>query len=103
MFNQRRIQFALLSSLAVLGLLLTSVAAAGINGGRTTTSPPAGASGPSATLASAPAGAPGPAALPCNLLTPFNANNFPSSPSLNNTWLPVAPGTLLVMDGRINA
>jgi len=36
------------------------------------------------------------------LLTPFNANNFPSSPNINNTWFPLAPGTKFVLDGRVN-
>ena len=89
MFSQQRIRSALLSTLAVLLLLLISAGAPGAGVSQATTSSLAGGPGPAATL-------------PCNLATPFSANNFPSSPNVNNPLLSYVPGTKFVLEGRVN-
>jgi hypothetical protein len=88
MFSHSRIRPALLSTLAVLLLFLTAAGAPGASVSQATTSSPAGGVGV--------------AAAPCNLLTQFNASNFPSSPKIDNTWFPLTPGTQFILDGRIN-
>src|SRR5262249_25269816 len=89
MFSQPRVRSALLSIFAALALLLISAGTAQVSTSQGTTSSSVGASRVAA-------------ALPCNLLTPFNANNFPNSPNINNTWFPLVPGTKFVLDGRVN-
>jgi len=87
MFSHQRVRSALLSTFAVFLMLLIS---AGVPGGVS-----------QATSAST-SGGPILAAAPCNLATAFNASNFPSTPNVNNTWLPYVPGTEFVLDGRVN-
>src|SRR5262249_8514485 len=91
MFSHHRARPAILSTVAVLMLLvaLAGGPGAGLN-------QPAGA---------APAAASPASAIPpdCGLLTPFDASKFPISPNINNSGLPLAPGMKLVLDGRINA
>jgi hypothetical protein len=89
MFSQSRARSALLSTFAVLLLLLMSAGAPGASVSQATSSSSAGTPGPAATL-------------PCNLATPFNKNNFPSSPNVNNPLLSYVPGTEFVLDGRVN-
>src|SRR5689334_11084919 len=88
MFSHSRIRSVLLSTLAVLLLFLTAAGAPGASVSQATTSSPAAGVGV--------------AAAPCNLLTQFNASNFPNSPKIDNTWFPLTPGTQFVLDGRIN-
>jgi hypothetical protein len=89
MFSQKRVLSALLSTFAVLLLLLMSAGAPGASVIQATTSSSAGTSGPAATL-------------PCNLISPFNSSNFPNSPNVNNPLLSYVPGTEFVLDGRVN-
>jgi len=89
MFSQPHVRSALLSAFAVLLLLVISAGAPGAGVTQATSSSPAAPPGPAATL-------------PCNLLTPFNASNFPSFPNVNNALLPYVPGTKLVLEGRVN-
>jgi hypothetical protein len=89
MFSQQRVRSALLSALAVLLLLLVSAGAPGASFSQATTAPDAAAPGVVA-------------ALPCQLLTPFSAGNFPNPTNINNQWFPLVPGTKFVLDGRVN-
>jgi hypothetical protein len=89
MFSQPRVRSALLSIFAALALLVISAGTARVSNSQATTSSSAGASHVAA-------------ALPCNLITPFNASNFPSSPNVNNPLLPYVPGTEFILEGRIN-
>src|SRR5258706_15523684 len=89
MFSQHRVRSALLSTFVVLLLFVMSAGASGARVSQATTSSPAGVSGSAATL-------------PCNLATPFNASNFPSSPNVNNPLLSYVPGTEFILEGRVN-
>jgi hypothetical protein len=89
MFSQQRVRSALLSTFAVLLLLLISAGAPGASVSQATTLSSPAAAGPAATL-------------PCNLATSFNSINFPSSPNVNNPLLSYVPGTKFVLEGRVN-
>jgi hypothetical protein len=94
MFSQQHIRPALLSTLAVLLLLLAGAGVPGVSVSQATTS-----SG---------GGSPGLAALPsCSKSTPpvaaFNASNFPANPKLDNPLYPLAPGTQLILEGFVNS
>ncbi len=88
MFREQRVRSALLSILAALVLLLTSVGAAGASPSQATTPSPAGASNMSA-------------APPC-AVTPFDAHNFSKPTKIDNQWLPLVPGTQLTLEGSAN-
>ena len=97
MFNRRSVQPALLSALVVLLFVtITSVPGSSLN-------PPTKAA-PAAAPAVAPAVAPAATPLPppCNLITPFNSNNFPDPPVVNNVWYPLVPGMQFTLEGRAN-
>src|SRR5262245_45893820 len=77
------------SVLVALLLLVLSAGAAGASARQATISAPASVSG-----ANAPAS--------CNPFTPFNPNNFTTPTTIDNPWLPLVPGTQLVLEGRAN-
>src|SRR3990172_8703581 len=78
MFGQHRFRFALLSALAVVPLLLTSAGAAGASDVR--------------------------AMPPCrrNPVVDMDPNDFSNPTVINNQWLPLVPGTQLILEGTAN-
>jgi hypothetical protein len=88
MFRQRRARFALLSTLAVLMLLMTNAGAAGASASQATAAAPAAASIRSTSL-------------PC-AVTRFDPHTFSNPTRIDNRWLPLIPGTQLILEGRAN-
>jgi hypothetical protein len=90
MLRTQRSRLALSSALAALSLLLTG----------------AGAARAGAAQAVAPSPAPGAssaAATPsCKLIADFQRRNFSKSTRINNSWLPLVPGTQFILDGKAN-
>ena len=104
MFSQQHVRSALLSTFAVLLLLLMSAGAPGASVTQATSSSSAGASVSQAT-SSASAATAGVGPTKCDVNTAFSANSFPDPnniPNVNNPLLPYVPGTKLILDGRIN-
>jgi hypothetical protein len=88
MFREQRVRSAaLLPTLVVLSLLLTSVGATGASAGQATIASTAGAAGATATPS-------------CSLLLPFHRNDFSNPTRINNRWFPLAPGTKFVLTGH---
>lgn len=84
MFSASRTQFA---RLCILAVLLVSLPIAG------TIDASVSPEQPGVRLA---------ATLPCNQLTPFNANNFTSSTTIDNQFFPLVPGMQFVYEGHVN-
>lgn len=89
MFREQRVRSALLSTPAVLLLLLTSVGSAAASASQATISSTAGASSVTATPS-------------CSLLIHFHRNNFSDPTRINNKWFPLVPGTQFVLTGHAN-
>ena len=89
MFREQRVRSALLRTLAVLLLLLVSAGAVGASASQAPTSSTAGASNMTATAS-------------CNPAIDFDSNNFAYPTKINNKWLPLVPGTQLILEGRAN-
>jgi hypothetical protein len=87
MFREQRVRSALLRTLAVLLLLLTSVGSAAASASQATISSPARASSATATPS-------------CSLLIRFHRNDFSNPTKINNKWFPLAPGTKFVLTGH---
>jgi hypothetical protein len=85
-FSKRRVQFAILSTMAVLPLLLIGIGAVEA-AGRAAAAPAAEAFGGSATQQS------------CDPISPFDPNNFSNPTGTNNMWLPLVPGTQYILEG----
>jgi hypothetical protein len=43
-----------------------------------------------------------PPPISCGSAVPFDKKNFPAQPKIDNTWLPIVPGTRYVLEGRAN-
>jgi len=84
---KRPVQSALLSTLVALQLLLTNAGAQEVIASQATTSPPAEASI---------------AAIRGLLVFPFDPENFSDPTNIDNQWLPLVPGTVLVLQGQAN-
>ncbi|MFN8566889.1 MAG: hypothetical protein U0Z44_05060 [Kouleothrix sp.] len=90
MFRQSGTQFARLCILAVLLVWLPSA-------GTTDASVAV-----EANQAPIPPGAEVAATLPCNQLTPFKANNFTNSATIDNQFFPLVPGMQFTYEGHVN-
>jgi hypothetical protein len=88
MFSQRRMQFAVLSAVAALPLLVSGSASAATAGHATITS----------TVATVDAAA----SLPCKPITRFDRHDFPRSTEVTNKYFPLVPGTQFILDGTTN-
>jgi len=114
MFGHSHIRSALLSTLAVLLVLLASVDAPGAGASQVTIASNARAAAaptadPAQIASSARAAAtatPDPAQVQCANMTaptpPFSAANFPNPPLSDNTFYSLVPGTQFIMEGRAN-
>lgn len=87
MFREQRVRSALLPTLVVLSLLLTSVGATGASAAQATIPSTAGAASATATPS-------------CSLLIHFHRNDFSNPTKINNKWFPLAPGTKFVLTGH---
>ena len=92
-----------LGILAIVSLLVTSACTGGSRGGTATTSeaPPASPS-PAAPSTVPPKP---PVAIPtCDpmVVPPFDTANFTSPTKIDNQWMPLVPGTRIVLEGRAN-
>ena len=87
MNGEPRIRFALLWPLAALLGLLTIAGLAGFSAGEATASPAAG--GHSAKTA-----------LPCRQIARFDDDDFPRRPRISNRFLPMVPGTRMILEGQ---
>ena len=86
MFSQQRVRSSLLSTFAVLLLLLISAGAPVVSISQATTLSPAKASSMTTTSS-------------CDPLTLFDSNNFSNPTTIDNHWLPLIPGTQLTLEG----
>lgn len=86
MNDQARIRFAILGPLAALLLLLAAAGTAGFSTGHATASPAAGGSSG--------------ASLPCRQFD-FDKNDFPRRPEIDNRFLPMEPGTRMILEGAV--
>ena len=84
-----RSRFAPLWALAALLLLLTVAGLAGISTGR-------------ATASSAVTAAQNGTTQPCRQLEHFDEHDFPRTPVIDNRFLPLAPGTQLILQGTVD-
>jgi hypothetical protein len=91
-----------LGVLVVLSLLVTSGCTSGGGGTAATSKAPPASPQPATTSTTAPKP---PVAIPtCDPISvpPFDAANFTSPTKINNQWLPLVPGTRIVLEGRAN-
>jgi hypothetical protein len=86
MNDQARIRFAILGPAAALLLLLAAAGTAGFSTGHATASPAAGGSSG--------------AGLPCRQFD-FDKNDFPRRPEIDNRFLPMEPGTRMILEGAV--
>src|SRR3989304_4345726 len=84
MLSKQCVRFVRLTTVAVLLPLLASAAAAAASAGQATASSP-------------PRAASGPAKLPCDPAADFNATDFSNPTTIDNEWLPLVPGTQLIL------
>jgi hypothetical protein len=84
-----RNRFAPLWALAALLLLLTVAGLAGLSAGQATAS--------SATVGSHKGTTP-----PCRQLEHFDEDDFPRTPEIDNRFLPLEPGTQLILEGTVD-
>jgi len=90
MLRTQRSRLAIWSALAALSLLFADVGATKAEAAHTvTTSPVSGTSSATATPS-------------CKLIVNFQRRNFSKPAKINNKWLPLAPGTKFVLDGKAN-
>jgi hypothetical protein len=90
MLRTQRSRLAIWSALAALSLLFADVGAAKAGAAHTVTTPPVpGTSSATATPS-------------CKLIVNFQRSNFSKPAKINNKWLPLAPGTKFVLDGKAN-
>lgn len=87
MNGEPRIRFAFLWPLAALLGLLTLAGTAGFSAGQATASP-ATSDHSSATL-------------PCRQLARFDDDEFPGRPRITNRFLPMVPGTRMILEGNV--
>ena len=87
MNNQAQIRFAILWPLAAFLVLFATAVAAALSAGHATASPAAVASTA--------------AAQPCRHLERFDDDAFPRRPLINNRFLPMKPGTRLILQGNV--
>jgi hypothetical protein len=85
MNDQARIRFAILGPLAALLLLLAAAGTAGFSTGGATASPAGGSRA---------------AGLPCRQFD-FDDDDFPRRPEIDNRFLPMEPGTRIILEGAV--
>jgi hypothetical protein len=88
MSGRSRIRLAFLSVLAVLTLSVTALGAAFVSAGQATASAPVVA----ATASQAN----------CSQREDFDAGDFPRRPEIDNRFLPMTPGTQMVLEGEVD-
>ena len=89
MLSKQCVRFVRLTTVAVLLPLLASAAAAAASAGQ-------------ATSSSSPRASSGTAKLPCDPAADFNATDFSNPTTIDNEWLPLVPGTQLILAGLAN-
>lgn len=87
MNDQGRIGFAILWPLAALLVLFAAAGTAALSAGHANASP--------ASVGSSAA------AKPCKHLERFEAGDFPRRPLINNRFLPMKPGTRMILEGNV--
>jgi hypothetical protein len=87
MNDQARIRFAILWPLAALLLLFATAGTAGFSAGHATAS--------SAAVGSSAAG------QSCRQIEAFDDEDFPRRPEIDNRFLPMVPGTRLILEGDV--
>jgi hypothetical protein len=84
MFGKPKFRFALLSILAALLMGLATLGAVGVGADQATASTPVGAQGSKG----------------CAQLEEFESEDFPGRPGISNPFLPMVPGTQLILEGE---
>jgi hypothetical protein len=87
MNDHARTRFTILWPLVALLLLFATAATAGFSAGQATASSPAAGSS-----------AAGPS---CRQIANFDDNNFPRQPEIDNRFLPMEPGTRMILEGNV--